>query len=68
MRGRAELTADVDRQGSSGTVTVTAGELEIRDGSFIRSSSFARGAAGSVTVDVGPPCISRDGSDRETGI
>jgi large exoprotein involved in heme utilization and adhesion len=54
--------------GTAGTVAVTAGELELRRGGAISSTTFGPGNAGEVTVDARRLLITGAGSDRFTGI
>ena len=54
--------------GAGGTVTVKAGELEVRGGSRISTDTFAEGDAGTVTVEAERLLIVGDGTRRFAGI
>jgi filamentous hemagglutinin family protein len=61
-------SAQAGSTGAGGSVTVTAGELQVRNSSEIRSSTFGRGPAGTVTVHADKLLVSGDGAVFLTGI
>jgi large exoprotein involved in heme utilization and adhesion len=61
-------SANPDSTGRAGTVAVTAGELELRNGGAIFSGTFGPGDAGQVTVETDRLLVAGDGATAFTGI
>jgi filamentous hemagglutinin family protein len=61
-------SAQAGSTGAGGSVTVTAGELQVRNSSEVRSSTFGRGPAGTVTIYADKLLVSGDGAVFLTGI
>jgi filamentous hemagglutinin family protein len=54
--------------GDAGPITIRAGEMEVRRGAWITSSTYGPGNAAPVTVEAGRLLVAGDGLPRFTGI